>query len=222
MDTDLLSEKDKEKIEELNRSNPADEASYGKKLPSSKAKLKGQNKHRPAPMKVDISQRICPSLVDIAEDEEPKTCPYGSSCQYKHDLKAYMNERKPDALPTGCYNYRTAGRCPRGVSCLFGSEHLTPEGRNKVNPNVAAAPALGKYVNFLSKELQHQLRKKQYNFDKAQKIADGTKRLGNKPKSLEPAEPATKKICLSGPVTDEDVIALRPEEKKRVLKFCPL
>ena len=227
IDADLLSEIDKERIEQMNDSNSAageeSVSANGKKLPSwKKNKMKGQNKHRPPPMKVQVAERICPSLVDIAEDEEPKECPYGAKCQYKHDLKTYMEERKPDVLPGGCYNYRTTGRCPRGVSCLFGSEHLTPEGRNKVNPDILKDQGATKaYANFLSKDLQHQLRKKQYNFDKAQKIAESTKRSDNKkPNPTADAaaevEPAPKKICLSVPVTDEDVISLRPEEKKKV------
>lgn len=228
LDVDLLSEKDKVKIEEFKEANQTqlngikddarpDEEKSSKKLPKWK-KLKGQNKHRPPPMKVEINQRICPSLVDVGVDEEAKLCPYGASCQYKHDLKAYMEERKPDVLPEGCYNYRTMGRCPRGISCLFGSEHLTPDGRNKINPNPIGKESTA-YFNFLSKDLQKQLRKKQFNFDRAQKTADSFKITKNVEESLSVVEPVAKKICLSNPikVEDEDLSRLKPEEKKKVI-----
>ena len=166
-------------------------------------------------MKFSMEERICPSLVNIAENEAVSECSFGDKCNYKHDLAAYMSERKPDLMPGGCYIYRTLGRCNRGVSCLFGSEHLTEEGRNKVNPN-PTEPDSSSYSNFLSKDLQKSLRKKQYDFKPSQNIVEANKNRKGKETDLE--EPEAKKICLqtTGPVTDEDVILLRPEEKKKV------
>ena len=91
---DLLSEKDRLKLE----ATTTDVSSEDIKGP----KLKGQNKNRPAPMKFDMGQRICPVLVDVGEGEETKTCPYGENCSYRHDLKAYIAEKKGDILPGGC------------------------------------------------------------------------------------------------------------------------
>jgi len=212
-------------------------------------KLKGQNKNRPPPMRFDITERICPSLVDVAEGEEPKVCPYNPTCRYRHDVVEYMKERKPDMLPGGCPNYQSSGRCSRGISCLFGNEHVTPEGKNKINPNPTRPSS--EYFNFLSKDLQKSLRKKTYNFKKAESFAKkNNKEQGssnNKDKKekiaeakeesidgnvvvkiqgesnnecLEVEEPSAKKIKVEiiGPITNEDIIKMKPEEKKKVFK----
>lgn len=183
-------------------------------------------------MKFDASQQICPSLIDVLENEEPKPCPYQSKCKFRHDIDVYMKERQPDALPGGCYNYRTSGRCVRGLTCAFGEEHITPEGRNKINPN-PLCDGKSEYFNFLSKDLQNILRKKKYDFQKAVQVVklNLKENKTEKPQvstikseeiiatSTDVTEPASKKICLSfsGPVTDEDTIALRPAEKKKVV-----
>ena len=220
--TDLLSEKDKKVLE-----MESEEGSLETKADKG-PKLKGQNKKRPPPMKFNMGSRICPSLVDVAENEEAKVCQYGEKCNYRHDLKAYMEERKPDILQGGCYNYRTNGRCARGISCLYGAEHLTSEGRNKINTN-PSNPGLSSYHNFLSKDIQFELRKKKFNFSRADKAVEGTK--PNKQQQSQTAcvtalptvsssdEPASKKVCLetSGPLTDEDVITQKSGEKKKVM-----
>jgi len=218
--TNLLSEKDK-KVLEMESEEGSLEAKADKG-----PKLKGQNKKRPPPMKFDIGSRICPSLVDVAENEEAKVCQYGEKCNYRHDLKAYMEERKPDILEGGCYNYRTSGRCARGISCLYGAEHLTSEGRNKINSN-PSKPGLSSYHNFLSKDIQFELRKKKFNFSRADKAVEESKPNKQRQTACVTAlstvnssdEPASKKVCLetSGPLTDEDVISLKASEKKKVI-----
>lgn len=195
-------------------------------------KLKGQNKNRPPPMRFDISERICPSLVDVAVDEEPLACPYNPNCRYRHDVVEYMKERKPDVLPGGCPNYQNNGRCSRGISCLFGEEHVTPEGRNKKNPNPISPGS--EYYNFLSKDLQKSLRKKTYNFKKAENIVKKNNKNQCKDEvsknvkgtvdeaetELVHEEPAAKKTKVEiGPITDEDIISLKPDEKKKVFNI---
>ena len=217
-----LSEKDKELVE---GSAPDDSINED----ASKLKLKGQNKHRPPPMKVSMTDRICPSLVDVGESEDPKPCVYQDKCHYRHDLEAYMKERKPDLLPGGCYIYQTMGRCSRGISCCFGSEHLTPEGRNKINPN-PTNPTGSSSSNFLTKDLQKILRKKKVDFSRAMKVIEevskknpeskngNSNHVESKEKEEASEEPAAKKQRAEalGPVSDEDLIRLRVEEKKRI------
>jgi hypothetical protein len=247
--TELLSEKDRVLIDgaDNSKSKENDTNTIQKEdLKLMSVKLKGQNKKRPPPMRFDITERICPSLVDVAEGEEPKVCPYHPTCRYRHDVVEYMKERKPDVLLGGCPNYRSTGRCSRGISCLFGDEHVTSEGKNKINPNPNSAGS--EYFNFLSKDLQKSLRKKTYNFKKAESLAKENNKGYNYSKdkkekdaetngkstsvnvetikgepnsqSLEVEEPSAKKIKMeiTGPVTDEDVITLKPEEKKKVFK----
>ena len=213
---EFLSEQDKvivqiEKSEENEETGDKEKNDENGK--SNSFKLKGQNKKRPPPMKFTMEERICPSLVNVAEGESVKECAFGEKCSYQHDLAAYVGRRKSDQLPGGCYVYQTLGRCNRGVSCLFGSEHLTPEGRNKVNPN-PTDPGSSTYSNFLSKDLQKELRKKQYSFKQAMSVVERNKNL--RTKKDEEEEPETKKICL-GAVTNEDVIALKASEKKKVI-----
>lgn len=219
--TELLSEQDRTLLEyELADGHPDGEK-------PSLVRLKGQNKKRPPPMKFDASEQICASLIDVLENEEPQPCPYMPNCKYRHDIEVYMKERQPDLVPGGCYNYRTLGRCVRGLTCAFGEEHITPEGRNKINPN-PTPEGKSVHINFLSKDLQTKLRKKKYNFEEAIKVVNANFR-GNQEKKVEvpivkpelssdPLEPASKKVILSvsGPLTDEDVIAVRPAEKKKV------
>ena len=222
---EFLSDQDKKAVEEVTE-NVKDEDENG--TAPSNIKLKGQNKKRPPPMKFSMEERICPSLVNVTESETVSECSFGDKCNYKHDLAAYMSERKPDAMPGGCYSYRTLGRCNRGVSCVFGSEHLTEEGRNKVNPN-PTDPDSSSYSNFLSKDLQKTLRKKKYNFKLSQSIVDASKNIKKEASSEEPEanskepelnseEPKSKKICLQtiGPITEADIISLKQAEKKKV------
>jgi len=210
---EFLSEHDKKIVEEVSENGKSEEGENG--IAPSNIKLKGQNKKRPPPMKFSMEERICPTLVNVAENEPVKECSFGDKCSYKHDLAAFMSQRKPDIMPDGCYTYRTLGRCSRGVSCLFGSEHLTDEGRNKLNPN-PTDPNSSTYSNFLSKDLQKTLRKKQYDFKPSQTIVESNKNVKKKETRVD--EPEAKKICLetTGPITNEDMIALKPEEKKKI------
>lgn len=231
--TDLLSEKDRVRIKIEEPDNHASKEHTNTEntenqqiIKDRNIKLKGQNKHRPPPMKTEIADKICPSLVNVGVGEDPPACPYAPKCSFRHDLKEYMEQRKPDLIEGGCYNYRTSGRCPRGISCLFGDEHVTPDGKNLEDPNVKTSTS--QYFNFLSKELQHRLRKKTYSFEKSEKIAKSITRDKNKTPSNDKAhqngtdEPSAKKVCLEplDPVKDEaEVITLKPDEKKKVKKL---
>ena len=234
--TELLSEKDRALVDDNNQIKKENDAAtdVNEESKSKAVKLKGQNKNRPPPMKFDITEKICPSLIDVTEDEVPAPCPYSPTCRYRHDVIEYMKERKSDILPGGCYNYQTVGRCSRGISCLFGDEHVTPEGKNKENPKPTAPHS--EYYNFLTKELQKTLRKKAYDFSKSDSVVKTVHKDQSKgkvvkveevqikvPSSENPTiegmeEPSAKKICLekTGPITDEDIITLKAEEKKKV------
>ena len=63
----------------------------------------------------------------------------------------------------------SAGRCPYGLMCRFAGNHLGPNGENLVNEAVASLhrPTT---VNVLSKDLQGDLRRRLYNFTRANDI----------------------------------------------------
>ena len=82
---------------------------------SEKKRLRGQNKARPLPFKHDIKKNLCPTLIDVAENEDLPVC-NNYKCSFLHDMSAYLAAKPPD-LNSTCYIYSTQGRCPRGASC---------------------------------------------------------------------------------------------------------
>ena len=87
----------------------------------------------------------------------------------------------------------------------FGSSHLTSDGHNKRDEELLAkwdSDASKQTLNSLSKELQFSLRKRTYDFGRAEEAVRHVDRL-QKEKSL-------------GPVDDSDIVRLRTDEKKRV------
>lgn len=145
-------------------------------------------------------------------------------------------ETKPADLGPCCVLFETYGRCPYGVTCRFAGAHLGPEGQNLVQRVEAQAPPVR---NGLDKALQHQLRKRRFCFERAEQAL---RQLG-KGHLPGPIPPATvpegapgQDICdtqqaplgpgtspapgspvqTCGPLTDEDVVRLRPCEKRQV------
>lgn len=143
---------------------------------SEKKKLRGQNKARPPPFKVNRDVILCHTLVDILEGEEAVPCS-NARCTNMHDVKAFMAIR-PQDIGTTCYNFEVRGRCPRGLTCRYGSCHITNDGFNKVNKTLwEKFSSLGTLPtqNILSKELQVALRKRTYDFKKSENILEKTK-----------------------------------------------
>lgn len=102
-----------------------------------------------------------------------------------------------------CYNYRTWGRCSRGLTCRFGGEHIE-DGRNKIDrakydETLAAGPST---INHLSMDVQVALRKKTYDFE----VAEGAIKAIKDDISIK----------TSGAVTDEDVVKVLSREKKTI------
>lgn len=233
--------------EPSNSRNPADKPTFKRLSKAEKKKLRGQNKARPAPFKVNKEQILCHTLVDIVEGETPEPC-NNPRCFSLHDVKAFLAIRPPD-IGTTCYNFEVRGRCPRGINCRFGSCHIDDKGYNVINKDVwekfssrTSPPTL----NALSKDLQVALRKHKYDFSKSEKILEASKphlKAGNKrswegeikKEAMEPLlvvemtengakievedtlTPETKNVSeKTGPVSDEDLIKLKPAEKKTI------
>lgn len=175
---------------------------------------RGQNKSRPKTFKDDRKTKPCPSIINVTSSTDIQQCQY-NNCQYLHDPVEYIKS-KPKDLGDECHVFMLRGRCPRGISCRFGSKHISPEGYNIVLEDVA-----NKWVddtkNTLVPSLQMDLQKKKYNFDLAEKLVkhmDPRQNSNNSDKELPNAETNNAKNI--GVVTDEDLIKLLPREKKQI------
>ncbi|XP_054319222.2 tRNA-dihydrouridine(47) synthase [NAD(P)(+)]-like [Pongo pygmaeus] len=209
--------------------------------PQTQKRARGQNKGRPhvKPTHYD-KNRLCPSLIQ----ESAAKCFFGDRCRFLHDVGRYL-ETKPADLGPRCVLFETFGRCPYGVTCRFAGAHLGPEGQNLVQEELAARGAQPPSIrNGLDKALQQQLRKREVRFERAEQAlrrfsqgqppgptpaaavpegtaAKGAPRQDNCGAQQVPAGPGTSTppsspVRTCGPLTDEDVVRLRPCEKKRL------
>uniref|UniRef100_A0A4X2M2R3 tRNA-dihydrouridine(47) synthase [NAD(P)(+)] n=1 Tax=Vombatus ursinus TaxID=29139 RepID=A0A4X2M2R3_VOMUR len=239
--------------------------------PQQKKRARGQNKRRPhmKPTRYDDS-RLCPSLVQ----ESAEKCFFGERCRFLHDVDTYLASKPPD-LGDKCVLFETFGKCIYGVTCRFARAHLGPQHQNLVKEELVKQWEGQKLTsNGLSKDLQHQLRKKKVQFDHSEKYlkqlsksrrvgpgkdqtpiptaepeapegerfeasidfpghvaqnsasADAYESLASLESGVPLSEtvsgilereatPQTNVVCSSGHLTDEDLIRLRPCEKKR-------
>ena len=175
---------------------------------------------------------MCPAIVN----EEP--CPYGDSCKFQHDVAKFMASKIPD-VSDDCYVFKTYGRCPCGVRCRFASCHVDENLKNVVNEELYEKRSQKEEtLNTLTKDLQKLLWKKKYNFDKADLLISKNFQflsVDDKVQSgfWEVAWDDGHLRCVSvidlkdqnigqiagkpvGCITNEDVIKLRPSERKKV------
>ncbi|XP_011798892.1 PREDICTED: tRNA-dihydrouridine(47) synthase [NAD(P)(+)]-like isoform X1 [Colobus angolensis palliatus] len=216
-----------------------EEAAEPREQPQTQKRARGQNKGRPhvKPTHYD-KNRLCPSLIQ----ESAGKCFFGDRCRFLHDVGRYL-ETKPADLGPRCVLFETFGRCPYGVTCRFAGAHLGPEGQNLVQEELAARGAQPPPVrNGLDKALQQQLRKREVRFERAElalrrfsqgqppgptpaaavpegTAAEGAPRQDNcgaqqVPMGLGTSTPPSSPVRTCGPLTDEDVVRLRPCEKK--------
>ncbi|XP_020827073.1 tRNA-dihydrouridine(47) synthase [NAD(P)(+)]-like isoform X2 [Phascolarctos cinereus] len=240
--------------------------------PQQKKRARGQNKRRPhmKPTCYD-DNRLCPSLVQ----ESAEKCFFGERCRFLHDVDIYLASKPPD-LGDKCVLFETFGKCIYGVTCRFARAHMGPQHQNLVKEELVKQWEGQKLTsNGLSKDLQHQLRKKKVRFDHSEKYLkqlskSGRVETGEDQTPIPAAEPEAPKgepfeasidfpghmaqnsasadaheslaslesgvplsetvsgilerettpqtdvVCSSGHLTDEDLIKLRPREKKRL------
>ncbi|XP_003213240.1 tRNA-dihydrouridine(47) synthase [NAD(P)(+)]-like [Meleagris gallopavo] len=136
----------------------------GEKEPVERKRARGQNKSRPC-MKPNHYEksRLCPSVTQGCAEK----CYFGPRCRFLHDVGEYM-AAKPADLGRSCVLFETFGRCPYGITCRFAKAHLGDGYQNVVNAELAKQWEGKSLVrNNLSKDLQHQLRKKKFTFKKA-------------------------------------------------------
>ena len=201
----------------------------GAQPPSKKMlKLKGRNKQRPVTFRVENSKKMCPAY--LAERE----CVFGDKCKFLHDTAAFMKD-KPEDIGPECYNFKTFGKCPYGFACRFATQHLTPDFKNITDQELFDRTASQPQVhNTLTKELQHLLWKKKYDFSTANSIVDSyyDKRREEQGGYTNRNQPSSRGRMYAGDassyggkpvgcVVDAEEISLRPREKKIVrFSFC--
>ena len=179
--------------------------------PHKKVKVRGMNKNRSRHLtRTDPNKKMCPAIIRETE------CSYGDRCKFIHDVAKYMASKLPD-IGNICVNYENFGKCPYGVTCRYGSGHITEELKNRVNEK--SLGILGpNTVNSLTKDLQTKLRKKRYKFFKSDEylvhLNDVIK--NEKPLSELGKVPQNRQVKTLGALTDEDTIKLLPNEKSKV------
>ncbi|NWI86589.1 DUS3L synthase, partial [Pitta sordida] len=229
-DNSCQSEPPAKRVRAEDGGNQEDAGEEEKERPERK-RARGQNKSRPCMKPNNYEQsRLCPSVTQGS----PGKCHFGPRCRFLHDVAEYLAGKPPD-LGQRCVLFDTFGRCVYGVTCRFARAHLGDGHRNVVNAALAEQWE-GKVLvrSNLSKELQHQLRKRKFSFQKAEEYLRGLKAQealqGENPKAeaLQGEDPkaealqspssrgAAPTIPTVGPLTDEDVTKLRVCEKKKL------
>lgn len=132
---------------------------------SKKPKLKGRNKKRPMEKRPPVGEKLCPNVIG------QRLCSFGDRCKFSHDVAKFM-ESRPKLIGEKCYVFETFGHCPYGVTCLFAEQHmqndLTSFTNTELHEKFSNDPPRVK--NVISKDLQIRLRKKEYNFKRANKV----------------------------------------------------
>ncbi|NP_001079662.1 tRNA-dihydrouridine(47) synthase [NAD(P)(+)]-like [Xenopus laevis] len=187
-----------------------------------KKRARGQNKSRPHMKHSQFEEnKLCPSVTQ----ECASKCFFGDKCKFSHDVAKYVSQ-KPEDIRPNCHLYETFGKCIYGVTCRFAKSHLGEDFKNIINEELMKEWE-GKVLvkNSLDKSLKEQLRKKKVVFEKSDKYLKLCFKSGDSSKMKNPvvkedsAVQVTQKdspITTVGAVTDEDVIKLRPCEKKTI------
>lgn len=141
--------------------------------PSKKPRLKGRNKKRPIERRLLASEKLCPNIVG------GRICSFGEKCKFSHDVEKFL-ESRPRSIEGKCYVFEMYGKCPFGVTCLFADQHMKIDSviETKLETEKIAKDQ-PKVKNVISKDLQIKLRKKEYNFKRANHII---KQFHEKPK----------------------------------------
>lgn len=162
IDTEYLSQETKDEMAELDKDKEAGDEPQAKRI-----KLKGRNKKRPIVGKKRLpADKLCPAIV------QERDCQFGEKCKFNHDLKKYLDEKPPD-LGEECYLFETYGKCPCGVTCRYAKPHLDKDFKNITKPGLETMEKKTDTVsNVLTKDLQHLLWKRKYDFSKTDAVLE--------------------------------------------------
>ncbi|XP_014906127.1 tRNA-dihydrouridine(47) synthase [NAD(P)(+)]-like [Poecilia latipinna] len=204
-----------------------------------KKRFRGQNKSRPHIKPTTYEEkRLCLSVI-----QKNGECKFGDKCIFYHDVAEYL-ANKPADIGERCYLYDTFGKCEYGLACRFATAHTTADFKTMEKEELVKAYEGRTLVkNSLSKDLQYRLRKRSVTFkkseeylkmlsdnkDKKEQQSNGdvcTAEVSAEPKeeiqhvsteeSLPTCPDIQPPVKTVGPLTDADVIKLRPCEKKKV------
>ncbi|XP_068621482.1 tRNA-dihydrouridine(47) synthase [NAD(P)(+)]-like [Battus philenor] len=188
----------------LEREENEDESS------KSNSKKRGQNKARPKTFQDDKQNKPCPSIIDIRITGEQPKCQY-TNCKFIHNPLDYL-KMKPKDIGEKCLLFDVRGKCPRGIACRFGSDHITPEGFNLTNES-KIKEWKEDTINVLQSSLQIKLQKKKYDFSIAESVV---KSMDSRRHSEKLDSVSDNTIITSGAITNEDEIKLQFREKKKI------
>ena len=158
----------------------------------SKKKARGRNHDRPPPLKFSKSDKLCPTLNKIKENEEEVKCTF-PNCAFQHDTAKYL-QNKPLDISEECHAFKTFGICDNGLSCRFGKMHIKDDKYNMINPEIYkdGITARSQEKNHIPRELKESLRKKKYDFKTTDQIVDRVYKTREDKKECQ--EPEAKKI----------------------------
>lgn len=173
-------------------------------------KQRGQNKNRRNQMNkmetknINKNSQMCLRFLKTGE------CSYGDKCYYSHDIEACAALLESQQLEGKCHLYETFGKCSFGTQCCFRSQHPV-EKVNSQDKNINDTVSLNDVgsdenqktifstiVNRLDKEVLNQLRKRKYDFSKANEIIKEIPKLNFTEIKREPRTPTSKKLDLVG------------------------
>lgn len=160
---------------EIEDEEPADErfeaqGTNGGKKNKSKKKQRGQNKNRDN-RQTKEQNVLCPHVMQTGDAAR---CPFGEQCRYKHDVRAYLAQKKPEvstAFFARCPVFEALGYCPMGYKCRFLSSHMDAETLQVPAVPQDAQLAVGE-VNGISGAQKLQFVKRKYEFPRSEHVLE--------------------------------------------------
>lgn len=138
---------------EQNSREITNDGEEGKGKNKGKNKKRGQNKARNL-VQLKETIKLCPSVLDVS-----KPCIKGESCNYSHDLDAYLDQKVPD-LEGVCPVWQALGYCPLSVKCRWLNSHFDKATKTLVTkPDCDKNDQKGE-INWISNDDKRQIQKK--------------------------------------------------------------
>lgn len=204
-----------------NGNNNSEEPLHKKSKKSNKHS--GQNKKRGPSYRRELDKELCNSVINISVGTDASKC-VKNNCPFMHEVQEYL-KIKPEDIGKSCYVFEKYGHCPRGLSCRFGSNHLTSTGHN-ITINDDSKETRIESLNVLTNDLQWKLKKRTYDFSISEKLIKYNDSLykekvqgkgtSTQDQLQSTANEAPLKNTTSGSVTDEDLIALLSRERRSI------
>ena len=162
--------------------------------------------------------------VRLCHDFLRGACAFGEEkCKFSHDVDAYVKSKAPD-LPGTCTFVNREGGCPYGVKCRYLGSH-DGNAKEAEGETVALEPpkTVVAEMNFFDRDVMKRLRKKTYDFSRANTIVRDV--LGQKTEGGggddaggdDAEESAAKRAKMDDECTDTGALTkTRPCEKKQI------